>query len=158
MAIFCDRPSWTLRSTKYVAALNVSGRIIKVATFASPSKRMANRAGNRPEYSTAISIVRGFDDGLSSSAAVLRSRIGVRWHRDTSRSGAPGEIRTPDPLLRRQTLYPTELRARRAVLLILKHFPVPQLPISSYVRSMRGTPILRESLWSHHPILGRTFV
>jgi hypothetical protein len=27
------------------------------------------------------------------------------------RSGAPGEIRTPDPLLRRQTLYPTELRA-----------------------------------------------
>ena len=27
-------------------------------------------------------------------------------------SGAPGEIRTPDPLLRRQTLYPTELRAR----------------------------------------------
>src|SRR5260370_39351278 len=26
-------------------------------------------------------------------------------------NGAPGEIRTPDPLLRRQTLYPTELRA-----------------------------------------------
>jgi hypothetical protein len=25
--------------------------------------------------------------------------------------GAPGETRTPDPLLRRQTLYPTELRA-----------------------------------------------
>src|SRR3974377_2395326 len=28
-------------------------------------------------------------------------------------SGAPGETRTPDPLLRRQTLYPAELRARR---------------------------------------------
>ena len=27
--------------------------------------------------------------------------------------GAPGEIRTPDPLLRRQMLYPAELRARR---------------------------------------------
>jgi hypothetical protein len=27
-------------------------------------------------------------------------------------SGAPGETRTPDPLLRRQTLFPTELRAR----------------------------------------------
>jgi hypothetical protein len=26
-------------------------------------------------------------------------------------SGAPGEIRTPDPLLRRQMLYPAELRA-----------------------------------------------
>ncbi len=29
------------------------------------------------------------------------------------KSGAPGEIRTPDPLLRRQMLYPAELRARR---------------------------------------------
>ena len=29
-----------------------------------------------------------------------------------SENGAPGGIRTPDPLLRRQTLYPTELRAR----------------------------------------------
>ena len=27
------------------------------------------------------------------------------------KSGAPGETRTPDPLLRRQTLYPAELRA-----------------------------------------------
>src|SRR5713226_4133521 len=27
-------------------------------------------------------------------------------------NGAPGGIRTPDPLLRRQTLFPTELRAR----------------------------------------------
>jgi hypothetical protein len=30
----------------------------------------------------------------------------------TRLSGAPGQIRTGDPLLRRQTLYPTELRAR----------------------------------------------
>ena len=29
------------------------------------------------------------------------------------KNGAPGETRTPDPLLRRQTLYPAELRARR---------------------------------------------
>ena len=28
--------------------------------------------------------------------------------------GAPGEIRTPDPLVRSQILYPTELRAREA--------------------------------------------
>jgi hypothetical protein len=27
--------------------------------------------------------------------------------------GAPGEIRTPDPLVRSQVLYPTELRAHR---------------------------------------------
>ena len=31
-------------------------------------------------------------------------------------SGAPGEIRTPDPLLRRQMLYPPELRARGATI------------------------------------------
>ena len=27
------------------------------------------------------------------------------------KTGAPGEIRTPDPLVRSQILYPTELRA-----------------------------------------------
>src|ERR1700736_3544447 len=31
---------------------------------------------------------------------------------DILKTGAPGEIRTPDPLLRRQLLYPAELRAR----------------------------------------------
>ncbi len=28
---------------------------------------------------------------------------------------APGEIRTPDPLVRSQILYPTELRARKRI-------------------------------------------
>jgi hypothetical protein len=32
---------------------------------------------------------------------------------DPGAIGAPGEIRTPDPLVRSQVLYPTELRARR---------------------------------------------
>ncbi len=32
---------------------------------------------------------------------------------DIEEIGAPGEIRTPDPLVRSQVLYPTELRARR---------------------------------------------
>jgi hypothetical protein len=31
---------------------------------------------------------------------------------DPTRGGAPGEIRTPDPLVRSQMLYPAELRAR----------------------------------------------
>src|SRR6185312_14884306 len=34
------------------------------------------------------------------------------WIRKLLKSGAPGEIRTPDLLLRRQSLYPSELRAR----------------------------------------------
>ncbi len=58
----------------------------------------------------------------------LKNRFGKRWNRGRSKTyttlrsvqkyhfcwenGAPGETRTPDPLLRRQTLYPTELRAR----------------------------------------------
>ncbi len=31
--------------------------------------------------------------------------------------GAPGEIRTPDPLVRSQVLYPAELRAHAIIIL-----------------------------------------
>jgi hypothetical protein len=55
---------------------------------------------------------------------------------EMKRNGAPGETRTHDSLLRRQTLYPTELRAHRAVILILKHFLIPQLPVSSSLGRM----------------------
>ncbi len=48
-------------------------------------------------------------------------------------SGAPGVIRTLDLVLRRHTLYPAELRARRAVPLILKHFSIPQQSVSSSI-------------------------
>src|SRR5258708_37704730 len=46
-----------------------------------------------------------------------KSRLRVFWKRlqvfdSREISGAPGGTRTPDPLLRRQTLYPAELRAR----------------------------------------------
>jgi hypothetical protein len=34
-------------------------------------------------------------------------------------TGAPGEIRTPDLLVRSQTLYPTELRARKPTRIVL---------------------------------------
>ena len=37
-----------------------------------------------------------------------------------SDSGAPGEIRTPDPLVRSQMLYPAELRARKLTVQTLK--------------------------------------
>src|ERR1700691_5119214 len=35
---------------------------------------------------------------------------------DPTETGAPGEIRTPDPLVRSQMLYPAELRARATIL------------------------------------------
>src|SRR5882724_957358 len=38
------------------------------------------------------------------------------------RSGAPGGTRTPDPLLRRQTLYPAELRAPQHIISVATAF------------------------------------
>ena len=38
--------------------------------------------------------------------------------------GAPGEIRTPDRLVRSQVLYPTELRARRGVIIARLYWSV----------------------------------
>jgi hypothetical protein len=50
-------------------------------------------------------------------------------------SGAPGEIRTPDPLLRRQMLYPAELRARSGRWSDSKAFdPVPKIKSSLRTR------------------------
>jgi hypothetical protein len=42
-----------------------------------------------------------------------------------TKNGAPGGNRTPDPLLRRQTLYPTELRARSDYFLSLIYITQP---------------------------------
>ena len=46
----------------------------------------------------------------AATAAMIR-----RPHREKSYSGAPGEIRTPDPQIRSLVLYPAELRARCAL-------------------------------------------
>jgi hypothetical protein len=45
-------------------------------------------------------------------------RIGDAFSEKRPKNGAPVGIRTQDPLLRRQMLYPTELRAQP---LIIKH-------------------------------------
>ena len=48
-----------------------------------------------------------------SKNAEIAAELGVRQKslKQKGNAGAPGEIRTPDLLLRRQSLYPTELRA-----------------------------------------------
>ena len=51
-----------------------------------------------------------FVNGDSTRAARMRNNAG-KTIRSTSESGAPGEIRTPDRLVRSQVLYPAELRA-----------------------------------------------
>src|SRR5258706_11553474 len=45
-------------------------------------------------------------DKTEPRASSIRAQLSIY-----SVDGAPGEIRTPDPLLRRQMLYPAELRA-----------------------------------------------
>ncbi len=49
--------------------------------------------------------------GLSATVRPLSTSNKKEQSVSKGIGGAPGEIRTPDPLLRRQTLYPTELRA-----------------------------------------------
>ena len=59
-------------------------------------------------------------------------------------SGAPGAIRTPDPLVRSQVLYPTELRARckRARILLKKAWIAkPFLDVFKLPRNL-GQPLL----------------
>ncbi len=43
---------------------------------------------------------------------MLRFTQRGEWKRNKKKTGAPGEIRTPDLQLRRLPLYPAELRAR----------------------------------------------
>jgi hypothetical protein len=50
----------------------------------------------------------------------------MQMPRFTGASGAPGPIRTGDPLLRRQMLYPTELRARRTYAIVGPFLRIPQ--------------------------------
>jgi hypothetical protein len=47
----------------------------------------------------------------SKTMVLLRSHHEMRPSRLLQKNGAPGEIRTPDHLVRSQVLYPTELRA-----------------------------------------------
>jgi hypothetical protein len=49
-------------------------------------------------------------NGLPASRSGRRRYVALA----AERGGAPGEIRTPDHLVRSQVLYPTELRARGA--------------------------------------------
>ena len=55
------------------------------------------------------------DKTTQRTATNIMQKIGKKNHQNfkilmTFQYGAPGEIRTPDPLVRSQVLYPTELR------------------------------------------------
>jgi hypothetical protein len=72
---------------------------------------------------------------------------------DPKVSGAPGEIRTPDPLLRRQTLYPTELRARRLQLLQSTALTLPVAIGNCGTPSLDCTFEMRKLGWAHPALL-----
>ena len=80
-------------------------------TFASQTQR-STRLSYTPLWFS--SVKRSAPD--ASIAATPSVAAGAMLHETTStalhqKSGAPGEIRTPDHLVRSQVLYPTELRA-----------------------------------------------
>ena len=57
--------------------------------------------------------------------------------------GAPGEIRTPDPLVRSQVLYPAELRAHNLKDLINKKNALSLLYVHSTLNLLR-------LIWSYY--------
>jgi hypothetical protein len=58
----------------------------------------------------------GGDKGLRKAKTSKSLNSDSEFRCLLEKNGAPGGIRTPDPLLRRQMLYPSELRARRSIL------------------------------------------
>jgi hypothetical protein len=61
----------------------------------------------------ALSRLSGHNSGHNSKSAELQEGLESPQPNEAEEEpGAPGEIRTPDLLLRRQSLYPAELRAR----------------------------------------------
>ena len=75
----------------------------------------ATRQCRRTGHSEALPPTRS--DSTTGEIGGLNSTEGseqpcLKQSRKSLNIGAPGEIRTPDPLVRSQVLYPTELRAR----------------------------------------------
>ena len=108
-------PSWEFR-TDFLGGLNrlllVSylqlPSIVAIAFAISASSCIPDTHGSRLGANTTVfTCFRDFE---------LEHRLAFqgigRFRQRENDSGAPGEIRTPDLLLRRQSLYPAELRAR----------------------------------------------
>jgi hypothetical protein len=79
-----------------------------VARNVEGHRRTARQSASRPDFHARV------------NPGSTEARRGTRENRDSENSqcfigyyGAPGRIRTSDLVLRRHTLYPTELRARR---------------------------------------------
>jgi hypothetical protein len=64
-------------------------------------------------YADNLCALRVVDESCDGTMSAHPTKQKTDWHcQPLDLTGAPGEIRTPDLLVRSQTLYPTELRAR----------------------------------------------
>ncbi len=119
-------------------------------TALAPNRRAANNAASTIRRSNS-GLVWGSSPHIAGSTgyidafaplirAITRCAIvataGDQEPQVTERNGTPGVIRTPDPLLRRQVLYPAELRAHIAVR------PAPGVEPSTHIYLIvhRGRP------------------
>ena len=86
-----------------------------------------------------------------ANAAALREW--EKWLMRKKESGAPGEIRTPDLLLRRQSLYPAELRARPLLSLHTRTCGSNAVPWRNLIPNDKSAPSLRGKThfckWTH---------
>ena len=78
-----------------------------VEDFKSARKHEARRKAKDSRLVTGTTVNRALETQYNRSSELMRI---IR--KLLKKSGAPGEIRTPDPLVRSQMLYPAELRAR----------------------------------------------
>jgi hypothetical protein len=100
-------------------------------------EEMTRACGPRPSGRVA----RQRDSKRRSRFVELTDWSGPRDHVDLIwENGAPGEIRTPDRLVRSQVLYPAELRARCGGRIITKYaIPCQEIP-SGNVSGVRHLP------------------
>src|SRR5580704_2587 len=97
--------------------------LAKILGHSNPKITLDRYAHLSPEF---VHAQRGIMDQMYTGGRADRHQMdSVRKNQKTAdsqvieKNGAPGEIRTPDPLVRSQMLYPAELRARGEILTLV---------------------------------------